>query len=199
MPVWFALFSVLRSFGQSEVADRLKWVTTGSDLAADIGAGTTMSFLWMDLSITPREAFEIGFLDALPYLITIAVVMGTAYWQQRQTMAKSQQDAQQKQPGQGLLKIFPVFFGFISFTLPAGLVVYFAASQIFRIGQQAVILRMDGGPTAEAPRDEPEGKPEVKPKQPQQKPGAKGREPGKPAPRRPQGSKKGRGKRRRRK
>jgi YidC/Oxa1 family membrane protein insertase len=143
MPVWFALFSVLRSFGQSEVADRLKWVTTGSDLAADIGAGKTMSFLWMDLSITPRDAFEIGFLDALPYLITIAVVMGTAYWQQRQTMAKSQQNGQQKQPGQALLKIFPVFFGFISFTLPAGLVVYFAASNIFRIGQQSLILWLD--------------------------------------------------------
>jgi YidC/Oxa1 family membrane protein insertase len=203
MPVWFALFSVLRSFGQSEVVDRLKWVTTGSDLAADIGAGKTMTFLWMDLSITPRDAFEVGFLHALPYLITIAVVMGTAYWQQRQTMAKSQQNGQQKQPGQGLLKIFPVFFGFISFTLPAGLVVYFAASQIFRIGQQALILRLDSRSEDKkpsvAPAGEPEGPKKAEPK-PKPKPSGGGaKEPGKPAPRRPQGSKKGRGKRRRRK
>jgi membrane protein insertase Oxa1/YidC/SpoIIIJ len=113
-------------------------------------------------------------------------------------MAKSQQDGQQKQPGQGLLKIFPVFFGFISFTLPAGLVVYFAASQIFRIGQQALILRMDGGRAVESPPRESERKPEDRPKQSQVRP-SNGREPGKPAPRRPQGSKKGRGKRRRRK
>jgi len=149
MPIWFALFSVLRSFGSSEIATRLKWVTSGSDLESAIQAGRTLKFAWMNLSISPSEAWSGsdtvsgGFLPALPYFVTIALVMATAYWQQRQTMARNTASGQQ-QPGQAIMKIFPVFFGFISFNLPAGLVVYFAASQLFRVGQQALILGMDG-------------------------------------------------------
>ena len=65
----------------------------------------------------------------IPYAITILVVMGTAYWQQRQTMARSAQQGQQQAPGQAIMKIFPFFFGFISFNMPTGLVLYFAASR----------------------------------------------------------------------
>lgn len=199
MPIWFALFSVLRSFATD---NPLRWIREGSALFTHIEQGRQLDFLWMDLSITPSEAVNIdGLVRALPYLITILIVMGTAYWQQRQTMARNpQQDA--PAPGQALLKIFPVFFGFISFTLPAGLVVYFAASQIFRIGQQALILGMDGKGKDEdgSEREEaPPGKqapPAKESRAPKEKPQA-------PAPRpktqRPQGSKKRRGKRRRRK
>jgi membrane protein insertase Oxa1/YidC/SpoIIIJ len=37
----------------------------------------------------------------------------------------------------------PVFFGFISWTLPSGLVIYFLTGNIFRIGQQALIIRIE--------------------------------------------------------
>ena len=40
-------------------------------------------------------------------------------------------------------KVMPVFFGFISWTLPTGLVVYFLTGNIFRIGQQALIVKLD--------------------------------------------------------
>jgi membrane protein insertase Oxa1/YidC/SpoIIIJ len=91
------------------------------------------------------------------------------------------------------MKIFPIFFGFISFSLPAGLVVYFAASQIIRIGQQALILSLDD-------RKKDEGKASPGPKTEKDKPKPT---PPKPTPRpqaqrRPQGSKKKRGKKRRR-
>jgi YidC/Oxa1 family membrane protein insertase len=136
MPIWFALFSVLRNPG--------KWVTEGSELAAAVSEGR-VDFLWMDLSVSPSNALEIGIIDAIPYFLTILIVVFTAYWQQRQTMSRSSAQGGQQPPGQAIMKIFPLFFGFISYTLPAGLVVYFAASQIFRIGQQALILGMDGG------------------------------------------------------
>jgi YidC/Oxa1 family membrane protein insertase len=144
MPIWFALFRVLRQF--SAVEDPARFLPASGQLA-DVASNPdmTLSFLWMDMKITPSQAFTDSLMTAVPYLITIFVVMGTAYWQQRQTMARSQKDGStpEKQPGQAVMKIFPIFFGFISFTLPAGLVVYFAASQIFRIGQQALILGMD--------------------------------------------------------
>jgi membrane protein insertase Oxa1/YidC/SpoIIIJ len=44
---------------------------------------------------------------------------------------------------QTVAKIMPLFLGFISWGFPAGLVLYFAVSNLFRIGQQAVIFRLD--------------------------------------------------------
>lgn len=194
MPIWFALFQVLRSFAENpETGNPIKFVPEGSALADAILDGRT-TFLWMDMRHTPSSVFSNeGFLAALPYLILILIVMGTAYWQQAQTMARSQKDGQAQQPGQAIMKIFPVFFGFISFSLPAGLVVYFAASQIFRIGQQALILGLDERKKAREPKKEAvvEEKP-ASSETPEPRP--------QPAPqRRPQGSKKRRGKKRKRK
>ncbi len=208
MPVWFALFSVLRSFASS---NPLRWVSEGSELeAAILNPRTTLDFLWMDLTKTPSaigfgetnlEGVEIAgdLVSAIPYFITIIIVMATAYWQQRQTMARSNNQAQ-PQPGQAVMKIFPFFFGFISFNMPAGLVVYFAASQIFRIGQQALIIKLDEKHAEQAvieAKEEKKTKKEPKPAPPQ---GASGAGPGTATgpKRRPQGSKKKRGKKRRR-
>jgi YidC/Oxa1 family membrane protein insertase len=208
MPIWFALFSVLRSFGGDNPA---RYVLEGSRLAADIVVGEGIFFLGMDLTQTPRVAFDQGFVGSLPYLITIVVVMATAYYQQRQTMARSQSQGQQQAPGQAIMKIFPLFFGFISFQMFAGLVVYFAASQIFRIGQQGLILWLDDRRAAAEP-----AKPTPPPKEEEQKPKAGEAGTQTPGPRSsgrsgagsqgqtrsarsPQSSKKRRGKKRRRK
>ena len=195
MPVWFALFQVLRQF--ADAANPARFVPSGSNLAEVATSGNPLSFLWMDMRITPASAFSDGIATAIPYLVTIFVVMGTAYWQQRQTMARSQKDGQEQQqvPGQAIMKIFPIFFGFISFSLPAGLVVYFAASQIFRIGQQALILGLDerrkeeGAASPPKPKSDPAPSKKADPPKPTQP---------RPAQRRPQGSKKKRGKKRRR-
>ena len=215
IPIWFALFSVLRSFGSHELVTRLKWVTQGSELEAAVRAHTTASptldFLWMDLTRTPSQ---VGFGETLgdgtqmagdlvafiPYLITIVLVMITAFWQQRQTMARSNQQGQQ-QPGQAIMKIFPLFFGFISFNMPTGLVVYFAASQIFRIGQQALIIRLDEKHEAEQAAEAKQAKKSKgsqQPAAPQDESDASSPPEQKPVKHRPQGSKKKRGKKRRR-
>jgi len=186
MPIWFALFRVLRQF--SAVEDPARFLPDESKLEAAAQGVDPLSFLWMDMKITPSEAFTDTFVTAIPYLITIFVVMGTAYWQQRQTMARSQKNGQ-----------------FISFSLPAGLVVYFAASQIFRIGQQALIIGMDDRrKESEASKPKPkveETKPSKKTdskssKKSDSKPATPAKRPA--AQRRPQGSKKKRGKKRRR-
>ena len=192
MPVWFALFRVLRS--------PLKYASSGSALAAALNLpGHELTFLWMNLSVSPSQAWkgsdtiDGSLLKAIPYLVTIALVVFTAYWQQKQTMAKQQPG--QAAPGQAVMKIFPFFFGFISFNLPAGLVVYFAASQLFRIGQQALILNLDSKRRDAAPSEKPKGSSSPAPRPTSQ--GASGTAPTSSATRRPQGSKK-RGKKRRR-
>jgi YidC/Oxa1 family membrane protein insertase len=39
------------------------------------------------------------------------------------------------------MKVMPLFFGFIGFTFPAGLVLYWTTSNLFQIGQQTLLLR----------------------------------------------------------
>jgi membrane protein insertase Oxa1/YidC/SpoIIIJ len=193
MPVWFALFRVLRS--------PASYATVGSALAEALATpGHALTFLWMNLSISPNQAlsgsdtFDGGFVTAIPYLITIGLVVFTAFWQQKQTMAK-QQPGQAAPPGQAVMKIFPFFFGFISYNLPAGLVVYFAASQLFRIGQQALILNLDTKRRDAAPKDKPKGSSSPAPRPSSS--GVSATPPASAPTRRPQGSKK-RGKKRRR-
>jgi YidC/Oxa1 family membrane protein insertase len=206
MPIWFALFSVLRSFGSAELTDRLRWVTSGSKLETAMNSGQTLDFLWMDLTRTPSavglgetvDGVQIAgsLVEAIPYFITILVVVATAWYQQRQTMARSNNQGQQ-QPGQAVMKIFPLFFGFISFNMPAGLVVYFAASQIFRIGQQALIISLDEKHAETAAAEAKEAK-KSKPQPTPESDQGEGPTPSQGPKRRPQGSKKKRGNKRRR-
>ena len=145
LPIWFALFRVL----QVKVNDAGTGLSSGvipdGDLADALIAGKTQ-FLSMDLLTSPSSAFGIGFGEALPYIILVVLVMVTGYYQQWQTTRRRKDDepqTAQQQSMQTVAKIMPLFLGFISWTFPTGLVLYFAASALFRIGQQSVILRMD--------------------------------------------------------
>ena len=146
MPIWFALFSVLRINGES-VDNEPYIIPPDSSLADALRAGDT-NFLGLDLLESASDNFATSFGAAIPYLILIAIVIAANYYQQVQTMRRSKRDGQeitqQQQTMQNVTRIMPLFMGVISWGLPSGLVLYFAASAIFRIGQQAVILRMDG-------------------------------------------------------
>ena len=47
-----------------------------------------------------------------------------------------------------IAKIFPVIIGFVSLSVPAGVVVYFIVSNLWQIGQQAVTFRRRDAQTA---------------------------------------------------
>ncbi|MDX2343063.1 MAG: YidC/Oxa1 family membrane protein insertase, partial [Acidimicrobiia bacterium] len=149
MPIWFGLFSVLRS---------IKVVDGGEEAYSKyIGDGVeaiNTTFLGMDLTLSPSsvvpDAIKTGdILAALPYVVLIILIVAAGFYQQIQTTRSSKKpDGEQSQTAQSMqnaMKIMPFFFGFISWTLTAGLGIYFATSNLFRIGQQALILRMDAG------------------------------------------------------
>ncbi len=147
LPIWFALFRALRSPEEfvpasSALADYL----TGRGNNID-GAFELTDFLGMNLQWSPSQVFtDASIVTTLPYVVAIIVVMATGYYQTRQTMARQAKNGPQQpqqQTMQTVMKFFPIIFGVISWSLPAGLVLYFAVSQVFRIGQQAVILRLE--------------------------------------------------------
>jgi YidC/Oxa1 family membrane protein insertase len=127
------------------------YVNHTSNLYQDLSNTTQMSAFGLDLSESASKALSEGIVHALPYLVLIAIVAVTGFVQQRQIQGRNT-NAQINPQQQMIMKIMPVFLPVISFTLPAGLVLYFATSNLFRIGQQAFISRSIYGMSREEQR-----------------------------------------------
>ena len=174
LPIFFSLFQVLRDSYKyvpksSELYTALcggfgtktpngTWTQCGADLTASmkeakpalyagIGVGDQiihhLKFLGMDLQKSAVDAHD-GFLSAAPYFILVGLVILTGFLQTRQ--AQKRTPVANKQMGM-VMRILPIFFGLISLQFPAGLVLYFFVSNLWRLGQQEVIFRRHGSAT----------------------------------------------------
>lgn len=142
-PIWLALFRVLSVTG-------IERIPAGSGLRAAIEAGNN-TFLSMDLGLRVSEAVGQGILTGLPYLLMLAIMIATQYVQQwHATAGQVRPDNPQAAATQAVTKIMPLFIGFVSYNFPAGLVLYWMTGNIFRLGQQIVIFRIDGRPAVPA-------------------------------------------------
>jgi YidC/Oxa1 family membrane protein insertase len=79
-----------------------------------------------------------GFLDALPYFVLVGFVILTGFLQARQNRRNSPNMTNQMAM---ITNILPIAFGVFSLQFPAGLVLYFLVSNLWRLGQQEIILR----------------------------------------------------------
>jgi membrane protein insertase Oxa1/YidC/SpoIIIJ len=83
---------------------------------------------------------------ALPFLLLVALTAVTAWYQQKQIQGRNVNTPNQAPPQQqALMKILPFMITFFSFTMPAGVVVYFVVSSVVRIGQQALVTQLEYG------------------------------------------------------
>lgn len=115
MPIFFALFSVLRGSGRVSELGEFGWY--GIDRLTD----------------APTAAGFMGY-------VLIAAMIGTTYYQQRQMMAHTP-GAEQNQQQKMLLYIMPVMLAFFSFNLPTGVLLYWVATNLWTVGQQYVMFR----------------------------------------------------------
>lgn len=143
MPIWFALFQLLRA--------PLDYIDNSSGFAQAM-ANENATFLGMHLTESPAMAWAAtaasGILYALPYLLIIAFMVATQYVQQwHSTYGQIKPNQQGAAAQQAITKILPLFIGFISWNFPAGLVIYWSTANLFRLGQQALLFKIDGRPT----------------------------------------------------
>lgn len=163
MPVFFALFSVLR-VTEGVVSG---YIPDGA-LRAALEAGEEV-FFGMDLTLSASQAWASGFVDALPYLLLIVFMVIAQYAQTQHAQPKSQDDNQQANQQRMIGRIMPLFIGVISWSFAAGVLVYWATSNTFRFLQQILIFRIDGRPedqkkaAAAAQESEQEAQPPKKP------------------------------------
>jgi YidC/Oxa1 family membrane protein insertase len=90
----------------------------------------------------------------IPYYFFLAAMVATTYYQQRQMQRASPPGQNQQQ--QMIMRIMPAFFGFIGFTFPAALVVYWTTTNVVQIIQQHFMLPK-APPAAEASAGKAQG------------------------------------------
>jgi YidC/Oxa1 family membrane protein insertase len=132
MPVFIALFHVLRS--------PLSSVPAGSSLYRALVAAKPggLTFLGMDLSVKATDSHA-DIATALPYYVLVGLVVFIGYLQSRQTARNTPPGANTQMMMIG--KVLPIAFGVFSLYFPAGLVLYFLTSNLWRLGQQELIMR----------------------------------------------------------
>ncbi|MDQ1465698.1 MAG: YidC/Oxa1 family rane protein insertase [Actinomycetota bacterium] len=145
-PIFISLFHVLRS-----IQGNVPKVGSFNRLYLDIcGSGakcqahpTGLRFLGMDLSKSLWDVRTESILSVIPYVISILLIIGSGWYQARQTMARQQNNAAAtpiNSQMQFMTKVFPVLFGVFSLRFASGLVVYWVTSNLWRIGQQHLVL-----------------------------------------------------------
>ena len=150
MPIFIALFQVLRQLGPSirdgvlVFPDKFGVPTATAEefgraklFGAPIAAGVN----------SPKELLEL--LNAAP--LTVKLVCGffivamslTQFISTRQLMARSTTtpDAAQASQQKVLLYVMPIMFGVFGFTVPLGVLLYWTTTNLWTLGQQAYVIK----------------------------------------------------------
>lgn len=117
------------------------YIGSDTELYRSLSKVAEMKSWGIDLADSANSALSKSIGHALPYLLLIAIVAVTGVVQQRQIQGRSNGSSQVNSQQQAIMKIMPFFLPVISFGLPAGLVIYFVISNLWRVGQQAFITR----------------------------------------------------------
>ena len=145
MPVFIVLYRVLHGLTQtgSDGTFDPKYLDHGSSLYQDLSATDKMMSWGMDLSKSAvQELQDRGVLVAIPYIQLVGIVVVTSFVQQRQIQGRNPNASINPQQ-QMIGRILPFIFIPISISLPAGVVVYFAVSNLVRVGQQALVTKLE--------------------------------------------------------
>ncbi|MGH9050731.1 MAG: YidC/Oxa1 family membrane protein insertase [Acidimicrobiia bacterium] len=141
-PIFISLFSVLRNpYKNVPVDSDLFRAFCGDRGEAACGrppGPNHLEFLGMDLTTTALDASG-GLFTVAPYFILVGLVILAGYFQSRQTQRTTPAGANPQM--QMIGKVLPIGFGVFSLWFPAGLVLYFLVSNLWRLGQQEVIFR----------------------------------------------------------
>ncbi|MCA1712498.1 MAG: membrane protein insertase YidC [Actinobacteria bacterium] len=143
LPVFFALFSVIREFKPGAGA---KYGLTSDQLleggkAKVFGAPISAAF--------NSSADLLGKLDGNATVVkvvaaTMIVLMGAStFWTQRQMMARggTVTDPQQQQIQKFMLYVLPFSFAIFGFTFPVGVLLYWLTTNIWSMGQQHYVIK----------------------------------------------------------
>ncbi|TMK36768.1 MAG: membrane protein insertase YidC [Actinobacteria bacterium] len=113
--------------------------TTDATPAPILGKdGTALPF-----SAQTRGTLDCGhqrFPDMIPYILLLAIMVGSTFFQTWQMQRASPKDSQSSQQ-QAITRVMPLMFAFFGLQFPAGLVLYWTVSNGLQVAQQTYLLR----------------------------------------------------------
>ena len=143
LPVFFALFRVID--GLSHVTNGVpapKYLDQHTEMYKAIyHSGGHLVAFGMDLSkgaLSPHN----GIAAAAPFWIALLVMAGTSYFQSAMMMSRNQAQANAN-PQMKMMKYMAPLFALFCIKFPAGVIVYYATSNVCRILQQDAMYRFD--------------------------------------------------------
>ncbi|MFA9563170.1 MAG: YidC/Oxa1 family membrane protein insertase, partial [Acidimicrobiales bacterium] len=114
-----------------------KYINHTTELYQDLSSTDEMLSWGLDLSITPSQALSEGIVTALPYLVLVAIVAVSSWYQQKQIQGRRKPGQAEVNPQQqAIMKVLPFMLPVIAFSMPAALVIYFVVSNLYRVAQQ---------------------------------------------------------------
>ncbi|HWG73462.1 MAG TPA: membrane protein insertase YidC [Acidimicrobiales bacterium] len=147
LPVFFALFQVIDGLSRmvknsaGHLVSSPRYLDTHSAIyhAITTAKGHINAF-GLDLSKNPLSPHS-SFAGALPYYLLLLIMIGTQYYQTSMMMNRNPAAAQN--PQMKMMKYLPIVFGVILIRFPAGVILYYAMSNVCRIAQQWAMYRYD--------------------------------------------------------
>lgn len=146
LPVFIALFRVIDGLSHKTTVHGVACATpkylahnTAMYHAIQVAGGHLNAF-GLDLAKSALSTHtSVG--TALPFYILLLIMMATQYVQTAQMMSRN--PAAQQNSQMAIMKYLPLLFGVICIRFPAGVVLYYAMSNLCRIAQQELMYRFD--------------------------------------------------------
>ena len=141
-PIFMILFNVVRGLTRigADGTFHPKHLDHASAMYRHLDKSKEMLAFGVDLSESASKALTSGFVHGLPHVVMVAIVALSSYYQQKQIQGRNP-NAEIPPQQKMLMRLMPAMFVFFAFVSPAGLVVYFVVSNLYRIGMQHYITR----------------------------------------------------------
>ncbi|MEC9270366.1 MAG: YidC/Oxa1 family membrane protein insertase [Actinomycetota bacterium] len=142
LPVFIVLYRVINGMTKigGDGIPNPAYLDKGSALYQDLVAdGGEMVSFGIDLSEAAKDVVRANFVDGLPYLGLVGVTFILSFLQTAQMKSRRGDVAVQNPQMEMLMKIMPYMLPVFAFLVQAALGVYFVASSLYRIAQQAFI------------------------------------------------------------
>jgi len=151
LPVFFALFSVIREFkpGKDGSPAAARFGLSAADLEEGGRARVFGAPISAALNSTADFIHQLG--GNPPTVRVVAVIMlvtmgATTFWTQRQMMARATAsgaavDATQQSVQKIMLYVLPLSFAVFGYSFPVGVLLYWLTTNLWSMGQQAYVIK----------------------------------------------------------
>jgi len=127
--------------GRADIGFVPRYIAHGSELFQSLIGQTEMLSFGLDLAKSPAEALGEGLGTGLVYALLVVALGALYFLQQRMVAARAMVSPTMSPMQQKLMQYLPVVFAVFQVFFLTGLVIYYMAQAVLRIGQQAYITR----------------------------------------------------------